>query len=198
MITRCRMMVKKQRGKSKDELNANNEPVSETLRTEVQNKLIFNFQKEEIISLDTPKDNEDKNGMVQEFSSSTKNEDTHVSKIWGRNWRQRTRPKNKSRMNMKAILNSKFQKDVVIIVEESSSDEDLQGADEEYHTMDQTLEEIEKELKNIRELPTESYKDKGKQNNSKFEMSTCSKPSNVEELKEHEDHAHQQVMETLS
>ena len=64
--------------------------------------------------------------------------------------------------------------------------------------MDQTLEEIEKELKNIREFPKESYKDKGKQKISKFEMGTCSKPSNVEELEEKDSPPHQAVMETLS
>ena len=84
---------------------------------------------------------------------------------------------------MKAILNSKFQKDVVTIIEDSSNNEYVQGANEEYHTMDQTLEEIEKELKNAPELPEESYKDKGKQKIYELEMGTCSKPSNVEELK---------------
>ena len=41
---------------------------------------------------------------------------------------------------MKAILNPKFQKDVVTIIEDSSNDEDIQVANEEYHTADQTLE----------------------------------------------------------
>ena len=54
---------------------------------------------------------------------------------------------------MKAILNSKFQKDVVTIMKEYSINEDLQVAYEEYHIVDQTLEEIEKELKHAPEFP---------------------------------------------
>ena len=99
---------------------------------------------------------------------------------------------------MKAILNSKFQKDCVPIIEDSSINEDLQVVDEEYHTIDQTLEEIEKELKHALEFPEEAYKDKGKHKIYEFEMGTYSKPSNVEELQELEDLVHQEVMETLS
>ena len=96
--------------------------------------------------------------MIQELSSNTKNVDAPVLELQRRNWRQRTRPKNKLRMNMKDVLYSKFQKDAVTIVEDSSSDEDPQVAYIEHHTMDQsiehhivdkTLEEIEKELEHI-------------------------------------------------
>ena len=41
-------------------------------------------------------------------------------------------------MNKKVILNPKFHKDVVTVIEDSSSDEDLQAADESYHTTEQT------------------------------------------------------------
>ena len=44
---------------------------------------------------------------------------------------------------MKAILNPKFQKDGVTIIEDSSIIEDLEVLDEEYHTVYQTLEEIQ-------------------------------------------------------
>ena len=108
--------------------------------------------------------------MTQKLSSSTKYVYIHVSDFWGRNWRQRTRPKNKLRMNMKVVLDSKFQKDAVPIVEYSLSDEDPQVADIEHHTLDQTLEEIENELDHILELLKEGHKDKGKKNISEFEM----------------------------
>ena len=62
-------------------------------------------------------------------------------------------------MNMKAILNPKFEKNVVTIIEDSSSDEDLQVVDEEYHTIDQTLEE--------------ACRDKGKQKVVEFEIGMC-------------------------
>ena len=48
---------------------------------------------------------------------------------------------------MKAILNLKFQKDVVIVIEDSSSDEDIQVANEECHAVEQTLAEIQEELR---------------------------------------------------
>ena len=49
---------------------------------------------------------------------------------------------------MKVVLDSKFQKYVVTIVEDSLSDEDPQIRDIE-HIVDQTLEGIEKELEHI-------------------------------------------------
>ena len=51
-----------------------------------------------------------------------------------------TSTKDKLRMNMKVVLDSKFQKDVVIVVEDSSSDEKLQVAYIEHHIVDQTIE----------------------------------------------------------
>ena len=100
--------------------------------------------------------------MIQELSSSTKNVDTLVSDFRGRNWRKRTRLKNKLRINMKVVLNSKFQKDLVTIVEDSLSDEDPQIVDIEHHRVDQTLEGISIEMEHISELPKEGHKDKGK------------------------------------
>ena len=144
--------------------------------------------------------------MIHELSSNTKNVDTPASKFWGTNGRQRTRPKNKLRTNMKVVLDSKFQKDVVTIVKYSWSDEYPQVADIEHHTVDktiehhtidQTLEEIEKELEHISESPEEGHKDKGKYKISEFEMGMCSKSPNVEELEEQEGPPHQTIMGTL-
>ena len=65
---------------------------------------------------------------------------------------------------MKVVLDSNFQKDVVTVIEYSSSYEYLQLADVEHHIVDQTiehdtvnqkLEEIEKELKHASELREE-------------------------------------------
>ena len=50
--------------------------------------------------------------------------------------------------------------------------------------MDQTLEDIEKELEHISKLPEECHKDKGEQKIYEFEMDMCSKSLNVEELEE--------------
>ena len=75
---------------------------------------------------------------------------------------------------MKAILNPKFQKNVVTNIEDFYSDEYLQVADEEYHIIDQTLEEIQEELRH-----------KGKKKMVEFEIGTCSKPSDIEEDSKH-------------
>ena len=48
------------------------------------------------------------------------------------------------------------------------------------------------------DLPEEVGKDKGKQKFLEFEIGTCCKPSNIEELNEQEDPAHQKVMDSLS
>ena len=47
-------------------------------------------------------------------------------------------------------------------------------------------------------LLEEACKDKGKQKVVEFEIGSCSKPSDIEELNEQEDLAHQKVMESLS
>ena len=85
---------------------------------------------------------------------------------------QRTRSKNKLRMNMKVVLDSKFQRYAVTIVEDSSSDEDTQTEDIE-HTLDQAEEDIEKEVEHISQLPEEGHKDKGKKRIYEFEMGIC-------------------------
>ena len=41
-------------------------------------------------------------------------------------WRAKTRAKNKLRLNMKKILNTNFAKEKMIIIEDSSSQEDLE------------------------------------------------------------------------
>ena len=110
----------------------------EVSRTEVHRKLIIEFQMEEVNALDTPRD-VGENSMVQEFSSNSKNDETPIADSFENNWRPKTRSKNKSRMKMNSILNPKFKKNVVTIIEDSSSDEYLQVVDEEYHTIDQTL-----------------------------------------------------------
>ena len=65
---------------------------------------------------------------------------------------------------MNVVLDSKFQKDTIIVVEDSSNYEDSQiidiehhGVDQtkEHHTINQTLEEFEKELEYVSELPEE-------------------------------------------
>ena len=78
-------------------------------------------------------------------------------------------------MNMKAILNPNFQKDVVTVIEDYSSDEDLQAADKIYHTVDQTLREIQEELMYTPDSIKEASK--GKQKLVEFDVCTCSKPS---------------------
>ena len=88
--------------------------MSEVSRTKVHRKLIIEFQKEYVTAPDTPKD-VGENPIVQEFSSNSKNNETPVADIFGNNWRSKTRSKNKLRMNKKAILNPKFQKNVVTI-----------------------------------------------------------------------------------
>ena len=98
---------------------------------------------------------------------------------------------------MKAILNSKFQKHVVTVIEYSSSDEDIHVVDEEYHIVDQTLEDIQEELRHTQDFPEEACTYKGKHKVSKIEIGTCSKPSAIAELNEQEDPAHQKVMESL-
>ena len=40
-------------------------------------------------------------------------------------WRPKTRPRNKLRLNMKKLLNPKLNKEEVIVIEDSSSDEKL-------------------------------------------------------------------------
>ena len=127
--------------------------------------MFLELKNEETTAPYTPRDIEEKGGTIQELYSSTKNVDTHVSEFRGRNWRQRTRPKNKQRMNMKVVLDSKFQKDAVTIVEYSLSDEDPQIADIEHYTVDKTLDDIKKEHEHISELSEEGHKDKGKQKN---------------------------------
>ena len=52
--------------------------MSEVSRTEVQRKLIIEFQKEEVTSHDTPRD-DGKNAIVQEFSSNSKNDETPIA-----------------------------------------------------------------------------------------------------------------------
>ena len=41
------------------------------------------------------------------------------------NWRPKTRPKNKLRLNMKNLLNPKLAKETISVIEYSSSQEDL-------------------------------------------------------------------------
>ena len=132
--------VEQENNQLQNELNANRNPVSEPLQKEAQKKVFLELQNEKIATPDTPRDAKEKGGMIQELSSSTKKVDTLVSKFRGRNGRQRTRPKNKLRTNMKVVLDSEFQKDAVTIVEDSLSDKDPQVAYIEHHTMDQSIE----------------------------------------------------------
>ena len=88
---------------------------------------------------------------------------------------------------MKAILNPKFQKNVVTIIEDSSNDEYLQAGDEKYHIADQTFGDIQEELMHTPDLIKETCK--GKQKVVEFEVGTCSRTPVIEE-----DPAHQEVM----
>ena len=60
-------------------------------------------------------------------------------------------------------------------IEYSSSDEDLQDSDEIYHSLDQTLGEIQEELMHTPNLIKEACK--GKQKVVEFEVGTCSRTS---------------------
>ena len=73
------------------------------------------------------------------FHQIQKNDETPIADNLENNWRTKKQSKNKLRMNMKAILNHIFQKDVVTIIEDSSSDEDLGDTEESYHKTYQTL-----------------------------------------------------------
>ena len=42
-------------------------------------------------------------------------------------WRPKTRPRNKLRLNMKKLLNPKLNKERVIVIDDSSSEEKLNG-----------------------------------------------------------------------
>ena len=68
----------------------------EISRTEVHKKLIIEFRKEEIISIDTPRD-VGKNSMIQEFSSNSKNDETHVAENLGKNWRRKNQNKEQTK-----------------------------------------------------------------------------------------------------
>ena len=45
----------------------------------------------------------------------------------GTGWRPKTRPKNKLRLNMKKLLNPKLAKKKITVIEDSSSQEELEG-----------------------------------------------------------------------
>ena len=114
----------------------------EVSRTEIQTKRIVEFQKEEIMASDTPRDIKE-NTIVQEIS--LQNEAPFTNNV-EKSWRSKTRSKNKLRVNMKAILNPKFQKNIVIVIEDSYSQENLQATEEAYQEEEQTLAKIQKEL----------------------------------------------------
>ena len=99
---------------------------------------------------------------------------------------------------MKVVLDSKFKKYAVTILEDSSSDEDPQIVDIEHHRVDQTLEGISIEMEHISELPKEGHKDKGKKKIYEFEMGMYFKSPNMEKLEQQEIPARQTIMETLS
>ena len=69
---------------------------------------------------------------VVEFSSVT-----HQGKVMkmlgeiGAVWRPKTRPKNKLRLNMKKLLNPKLAKEQVTAIEDSSSQEELDGSEDD-------------------------------------------------------------------
>ena len=88
--------------KKKNVFDSVNMSMSEVSRTEVQRKLIVEFQKEEVTASDTPRD-VGENVMVQDFSSNSKQDEPPIANNLQNNWRPKTRSKNKLSMNMKAI-----------------------------------------------------------------------------------------------
>ena len=117
-------------------------------------------QNEEIVSPTTPKDTKEK-CMIEDLSSNTKVV-TSASEFQKTYWRQKTRSKNKLRMNMKVVLYSKFKKKTLAIIEDSSSEEDPQIKNLEY-TVDQTLGDIEKGLGSLPKVLEEDHNYKVKQ-----------------------------------
>ena len=63
---------------------------------------------------DTPRDIRE-NTMVQEISLQ---DEAPFANNVKNSWRPKTRSKNKLRMNMKAILNPKFRKNIVTVIED--------------------------------------------------------------------------------
>ena len=57
------------------------------------------------------------------------------------NWRPKTKVKNKLRLNMKKILNPKLRKEKITVIEDSSTEEDME--DEEYLSSQQVYIEEE-------------------------------------------------------
>ena len=51
----------------------------------------------------------------------------HIEEI---KWRPKTRAKNKLRLNMKRILNPKLKEEKITVIEDSSSEEDVEGEEE--------------------------------------------------------------------
>ena len=94
-------------------------------------------------------------------------------------------------MNMKAILNPKFQKDIVTVIEYSSSDEYLQAVDKIYHTKDPTLAKIQEELMHTTDLIKKFCK--GKQKVVEFEVGSGLMPLEIDEVL-----AHLEMMESIS
>ena len=94
-------------------------------RTQIQRKLVVEYQKEEILAPDTPRDIRE-NTMVQEIS--LQEETPFENNSWG----PKARSKNKLRMNMKAILNPKLWNNTVIVIEDSLSEENVQDVEEAY------------------------------------------------------------------
>ena len=119
--------------------------------------------------------------MIEDIYSNTNVLATSSSKPQVTNWRQRTRPKNKLRMNMKAVLDSKFKKNTITTIEDSSIEEDLQIKNVEYR-MAQTLESIEKGLRSFPIILEEDHKEKGKQKKLEFQVGVSSKSPNMEAL----------------
>ena len=139
-------------------------------------------QIEVISSPKTPIDTKEKateKCMNEDSSSNVEIMVTSSSKSQNTKGRQRTRPKNKLRMNVKSILDSKFKKDMVTTIEYSSSEEDPKIMNME-QTVAQTLENIEKNLKIFPEILEGNHKNKGKQKVQNFEIGMSSKLINME------------------
>ena len=117
--------------------------------------------------------------MTEDPSSNVENMVAFSLEPQNTKWRQKNRPKNKIRMNMKEILDPKFKKDMVTTIEYSSSEEDPKIMNME-QTVAQTLENIEKNLKIFPEILEGNHKDKGKIKVQEFEIGMSSKTPNME------------------
>ena len=116
--------------------NLKGEIIPEPVPQNLQERLFLELKNEEIASSDIPKDAKEK-VVIKDLYSNIKvvNFALKFQKI---DCRRRNTPKNKVKMNMKVVLDSRFKTNIVTLIEDSSSKEDPQTNNLEY-IVDQTL-----------------------------------------------------------